>query len=105
MVTTPGGDQWMVYGSAWDGLYEVKLNPETGLTAASGDRGKQIVRRGMTNGVYNGNLEGPEIIYNADKQMYYLFVAYDWLETKYNVRVFRSANPIGPFFITTAMMQ
>jgi arabinan endo-1,5-alpha-L-arabinosidase len=97
VVTTPTGDQWMVYGSAWDGLYEVKLNPETGLTAASGDKGKRIVRRGMTNNVYNGNLEGAELVYNADRQMYYLFVAYDWLESKYNVRVFRSVNPDGPF--------
>lgn len=97
VVTTPTGDQWMVYGSAWDGLYEVKINPETGLTAASGDRGKRIVRRGITDGMYNGNLEGPELIYNANEQMYYLFVAYDWLETKYNVRVFRSVNPDGPF--------
>ncbi len=97
VVTTPSGDQWMVYGSAWDGLYEVKLNPETGLTTANGDRGKRIVRRGITNGMYNGNLEGAELIYNSDKQMYYLFVAYDWLQTKYNVRVFRSTNPDGPF--------
>jgi arabinan endo-1,5-alpha-L-arabinosidase len=97
LVTTPAGDQWMVYGSAWDGLYEVKINPETGLTANSGDRGKRVVRRGMTNGIYNGNLEGPELIYNSNEQMYYLFVAYDWLETKYNVRVFRSVNPDGPF--------
>jgi len=97
VVTTPAGDQWMVYGSAWDGLYEVKLNPETGFTAGSGDRGKRIVRRGMTGGMYNGNLEGPELIYNANEQKYYLFVAYDWLETKYNVRVFRSDNPDGPF--------
>jgi arabinan endo-1,5-alpha-L-arabinosidase len=97
VVTTPAGDQWMVYGSAWDGLYEVKINPETGLTANSGDRGKRVVRRGMTNGIYNGNLEGPELIYNSNEQMYYLFVAYDWLETKYNVRVFRSVNPDGPF--------
>lgn len=97
VVTTPSGEQWMVYGSAWDGLFEVKLNPLNGLTAASGDRGKRVVRRGVTNGLYNGNLEGPEIIYNSDLQMYYLFVAYDWLESKYNVRVYRSASPDGPF--------
>ena len=97
ILTTPAGDQWMAYGSAWDGLYEVKLNPETGLTAASGDRGKRIVRRGVTNNSYNGNLEGAELMYHAANQMYYLFVAYDWLESKYNVRVFRSKNPNGPF--------
>jgi arabinan endo-1,5-alpha-L-arabinosidase len=55
------------------------------------------VRRGTTGGKINGNLEGPEIIYNDQTNMYYLFVAYDWLATKYNVRVFRSVNPNGPF--------
>jgi arabinan endo-1,5-alpha-L-arabinosidase len=97
VVVTPAGDHWMVYGSSWDGLYELQLNPATGLALNSGDRGTRKVRRGITNGIINGNLEGPEIIYNADKNMYYLFVAYDWLATKYNVRVFRSVNPNGPF--------
>jgi len=97
VTVTPSGEHWMVYGSAWDGLYEVKLNPATGLAATTGDRGKRVVRRGRTGGKYNGNLEGPEIIYNPDTKMYYLFVAYDWLSTKYNVRVFRSAKPDGPF--------
>ena len=97
VVVTPSGQHWMVYGSSWDGLYELQLNPATGLALASGDKGTRIVRRGSTNGMINGNLEGPEIIYNPTTNMYYLFVAYDWLSTKYNVRVFRSANPNGPF--------
>ncbi len=97
VVSTPSGEQWMVYGSAWDGLFELQLNPNNGLALASGDRGKRIVRRGVTNGSYNGNLEGADLIYNPDEQMYYLFVAYDWLESKYNVRVFRSQKADGPF--------
>lgn len=97
VTVTPSGEQWMVYGSAWDGLFELQLDPATGLAKNAGDKGTRVVRRGMTNGVYNGNLEGPEIIYNPDTRMYYLFVAYDWLATKYNVRVYRSANPNGPF--------
>lgn len=97
VTVTPAGEQYMVYGSAWDGLFELRLNPATGLANTSGDRGTRIVRRGRTNGVYNGNLEGPEIIYNPDTKMYYLFVAYDWLSTKYNVRVYRSTSPTGPF--------
>ncbi len=28
---------------------------------------------------------------------YYLFISYDWLQTKYNVRVCRADNPTGPF--------
>ncbi|MGY0036696.1 family 43 glycosylhydrolase [Pedobacter sp. NJ-S-72] len=97
VAVTPAGEQYMIYGSAWDGLFELKLNPATGLSNTPGDIGARIVRRGKTGSTYNGNLEGPEVIYNSNTKMYYLFVAYDWLSTKYNVRVFRSANPTGPF--------
>src|SRR5699024_1904097 len=27
VVVTPSGEMWMVYGSAWDGIYILKLNP------------------------------------------------------------------------------
>ncbi|MEH0153486.1 arabinan endo-1,5-alpha-L-arabinosidase [Limibacter armeniacum] len=97
VVVTPAGDHYMYYGSAWDGLFVVQLDPATGLAATAGDKGKLIVRRGQTDGMYNGNLEGPEIIYNKEHDKYYLFVAYDWLATKYNVRVFRADSPEGPF--------
>lgn len=97
VVVTPAGEHWMIYGSAWDGLFQFKLDPSTGLAQTAGDRGARIVRRGQTGGLYNGNLEGPEIIYNPTTNMYYLFVAYDWLATKYNVRVYRSSSPTGPF--------
>ncbi|MCC9134898.1 arabinan endo-1,5-alpha-L-arabinosidase [Pontibacter silvestris] len=97
VVVTPSGEHWMVYGSSWDGLFVLQLNPATGLALQSGDKGTRIARRGWTGGMVNGNLEGPEIIYNSATNKYYLFVAYDWLSTKYNVRVFRSDNPNGPF--------
>lgn len=97
VVVTPSGEHWMVYGSSWDGLYELQLNPQTGLALNERDRGTRVVRRGRTGGIVNGNLEGPEIIYNNQTNKYYLFVAYDWLSTKYNVRVYRSDNPNGPF--------
>ena len=38
------------------------------------------------------------LIYNSEFDMYYMFIAYDWLQTKYNVRVGRSDNPDGPFY-------
>jgi arabinan endo-1,5-alpha-L-arabinosidase len=91
------GDHWMYYGSAWDGIYILKLNPATGLSATGGDKGKRIAQRGFTGNTINGNIEGPEIIYNAELDKYFLFIAYDWLETKYNVRVGRSDSPTGPF--------
>lgn len=97
VVVTPTGEHWLYYGSAYDGIYSLRLNPATGLTQSPGDVGKRIANRGFTKGVYNGNIEGPEILYNPTLKKYYLFVAYDWLETKYNVRVGRSDNPNGPF--------
>ncbi len=97
VVVTPAGEHYMYYGSAWDGLFVLKLDPVTGLAATSGDLGTLIVRRGKTGNVYNGNLEAPEIIYNEQLQKYFLFVSYDWIDTKYNVRVFRSDSPTGPF--------
>ena len=97
VVVTPQGEHWLYYGSAFDGIYVLKLNAATGLPATAGDKGKRIAQRGFTNGIVNGNIEGPEIIYNPTQNKYYLFIAYDWLETKYNVRVARSATPQGPF--------
>jgi arabinan endo-1,5-alpha-L-arabinosidase len=87
----------MYYGSAWDGIYILKLNAATGLAATIGDKGTRIANRGFTNGAYNGNIEGSEIIYNATLNKYYLFIAYDWLQTKYNTRVCRADAPTGPF--------
>lgn len=98
VVTTTGGAQWLYYGSAWDGIYVLQLDPATGLALNSNDKGKRIANRGFTNGAYNGNIEGAEVIYNSSLSKYFLFIAYDWLETKYNTRVMRSDKPDGPFY-------
>ena len=98
VLITGAGEHWMVYGSAWDGIYSLKLDPATGLALTTGDKGKRIANRGFTNGVYNGNIEGAELRYNTALNKYFLFIAYDWLETKYNVRVMRGDNPGGPFY-------
>ena len=98
VVVTPSGQHWMYYGSAFDGIYAVQLDPATGLALTPGDIGKRIANRGFTNGAYNGNIEGAEIIYNSQLSKYYLFIAYDWLMTKYNVRVAKGDNPDGPFY-------
>ncbi len=98
VVTTTAGDQYMYYGSAWDGIYILKLNPTTGLAATSGDIGTRIANRGFTNGAYNGNIEGAEVIYNPTLNKYFLFISYDWLQTKYNVRVGRADSPTGPYY-------
>jgi arabinan endo-1,5-alpha-L-arabinosidase len=97
VLITAAGEHWMFYGSAWDGIYKLKLNPSTGLANVVGDKGIRVAQRGFTGEKINGNIEGPEVIYNADLDKYFLFIAYDWLETKYNVRVGRSDSPEGPF--------
>lgn len=97
VVVTPTGEHWFYYGSAYDGIYKLRLDPSTGLAMTTGDKGTRVAQRGFTNGIINGNIEAPEVIYNETQGMYYMFIAYDWLQTKYNVRVGRSTNPEGPF--------
>ncbi len=97
VIVTPDGEHWMTYGSSWDGIYIMQLNPANGLALKPGDRGKRIAHRGFTGSIMNGNIEGAEIIFNPDHGMYYLFIAYDWLSTKYNIRVGRSTNVQGPY--------
>ncbi len=98
VVVTPAGEEWFYYGSAWDGIYALQLNPLTGLPLINADKGKRIAQRGFTGSTINGNIEGAEVIYNETQKKYYIFIAYDWLSTKYNVRVARGDNPQGPFY-------
>lgn len=97
VVVGKDGKPWMYYGSAWDGIYILELDPATGLAAGAG-KGRRIAQRGFTGPTINGNIEGPEIIYNSELDKYFLFIAYDWLATKYNVRVGRADTPEGPFY-------
>jgi arabinan endo-1,5-alpha-L-arabinosidase len=98
VIEDKAGAHWMYYGSAWDGIYILKLNPVNGLAQTTGDKGVRIAQRGFTGNTINGNIEGAEIIYNQQLDKYFLFISYDWLETKYNVRVGRSDSPQGPFY-------
>lgn len=97
VIISQEGEHWMFYGSAWDGIYALKLDPKTGLALNSNDIGVRVAQRGNTDGQINGNIEAPEIIYHPGFKKYYLFIAYDWLFTKYNVRVARADRPEGPY--------
>lgn len=50
-------------------------------------------------GGYGKSGEGPYIVYNEENNYYYLYVTYGWLgaDGEYNMRVFRSKNPDGPY--------
>ncbi|KIA84862.1 arabinan endo-1,5-alpha-L-arabinosidase [Flavobacterium sp. AED] len=97
-VETPGGEQYLIYGSWHSGIAALKLNPTTGkpdqLKTLS-DYGTRIATRSATSR-WQGS-EGPEIIYNSDTEYYYLFMAYDGLDVPYNTRVARSKNIMGPY--------
>lgn len=83
------GKWWMHYGSYFGGLYAVELDPKTGLTTTSDDRGHLVARRAN---YQQDNLEAPEIIYHPKLKQYYLFMSYDPLMTTYNVRAGRSSK-------------
>ncbi|WP_226037515.1 LamG-like jellyroll fold domain-containing protein [Aquibacillus saliphilus] len=97
---------WMTYGSWSGGLFMYELDEATGLPIYPGeDRetedGRMIDRYFGTkiSGGYGKSGEGPYIVYNEDNGYYYLYITNGWLgaDGEYNMRVFRSENPDGPY--------
>ncbi|MBQ4464551.1 MAG: family 43 glycosylhydrolase, partial [Oscillospiraceae bacterium] len=102
------GNLWMVYGSWFGGIYMLELDEKTGLRdynvkyetipdVSDAYMGKKAAGGNFVSG------EGPYIEYmkapNAEKGYYYLFVSYGFFNSNggYNMRIFRSENPDGPF--------
>ena len=94
------GKLWMAYGSWSGGIFMLELNEENGLrdydvtySTTGGDPyfGKRIA------GGYYVSGEGAYIEHIG--QYYYLFVTYGYLSSDggYEMRVFRSENPDGPY--------
>lgn len=96
------GDLWMTYGSWSAGIYQLKLDTQTGLRDYNFTYQDEInvsdpyLGYKIAGGFYNSG-EGPYIL-KADKY-YYLFVSLGNLEASggYNMRVFRSENINGPY--------
>lgn len=96
VVTDADNDKmWMHYGSYFDGLYCVELDPENGKTIKENDLGHLVATRAQHK---EKIIEAPEVIYHPDLKQYYLFVSYEPLFTYYNIRVGRSDHPQGPFY-------
>ena len=119
------GEQYMLYGSFWDGIYILQLDKDTGLAKERGGDGNGVgsirlcknYREGMhisemdeetrrkrmgiclarRPGWTSGAIEGPYMIYHPETKYYYLFVSYGSLKNDYNIRVGRSRNITGPF--------
>ncbi len=94
IIDGQNGRHWMSYGSYEEGIYMVELDPLTGKRLNAGDLGHRVAYRTERHDA----IEGSEIFYSPDQNMYYLFVSYDWLEDNYNVRVGRSEKPEGPYY-------
>ena len=102
------GNLRMVYGSWFGGIYMLELDEKTGLrdynvkyetipNVSDAYMGKKAAGGNYVSG------EGPYIEYmnspTSDKGYYYLFVSYGFFNSNggYNMRVFRSEKPDGPF--------
>ena len=102
------GNLHMVYGSWFGGIYMLELDEQTGLrdynvkyetkaNVSDAYMGKKVAGGNYVSG------EGPYIEYmkapGSDKGYYYLFVSYGFFNSNggYNMRVFRSENPTGPY--------
>ena len=99
------GRMYMCYGSWSGGIFSLEIDPRTGQcihpkTGQTAD-GRMVDSYFGTkiSGGYGKSGEGPFIEYNADTGYYYLWVTYGGLTSTggYNMRVFRSVSPLGPF--------
>lgn len=86
-----GGNPWLAFGSYWNGIYLVQLDPQTGKRIATNSPVTQLA--------YNGSIEA-NCLYRRGGY-YYLFV--NWgsccsgVNSTYNIRVGRSTSITGPY--------
>lgn len=100
------GRMWMTYGSWSGGIYLLELDPETGDAIYPGKNGEtedgRIIDKYFGTriaGGYTISGEGPYILYDEDTEYYYLYTTYNYLDSVsgYNMRLFRSKDPQGPY--------
>ncbi|AGB41660.1 beta-xylosidase [Halobacteroides halobius DSM 5150] len=87
------GKLWMTYGSYAGGIHILEMNSQTGKPYPNQGYGKRIL------GGNEAPIEGSYIQYNPKTEYYYLFASFGTLAADggYNIRVFRSKNPDGPY--------
>jgi arabinan endo-1,5-alpha-L-arabinosidase len=96
------GQPWLVFGSFWSGIQQVKLDPQT-FKPAAGAPLRVIASREGANAVDgpkgNNAIEGAFVTYRDG--YFYLFAAYDFCcrgkLSNYNIRVTRSKYITGPY--------
>lgn len=100
------GKLWMTYGSWSGGIFLLEVDPATGQPVYPGKDGTtadgRLIDRYFGTKISGGNYksgEGPYIVYDQANGYYYLYVTYGGLAADggYNMRLFRSVNPDGPY--------
>lgn len=100
------GKLWMTYGSWSGGIYILEIDPATGDVKYPGKNGTASGNRIVDeyfgtriSGGFKQSGEAPYILYDKASDYYYLYVTYEWLAADggYNMRLFRSKNPDGPY--------
>ncbi len=85
------GTMWLSFGSYWNGIYLMQLDPATGKRIS--------VNSPLTQLAYNSSIEGSFLYQHGG--YYYLFVNWDTccegIDSTYNIRVGRSTSVTGPY--------
>ena len=100
------GKLWMTYGSWSGGIFILQIDPATGKAIYPGKN--SVTADGLVvdeyfgtriSGGYTKSGEAPYILYDSESDYYYLYVTYESLNADggYNMRLFRSKSPDGPY--------
>lgn len=93
------GRLWMAYGSWSGGIYMFRLDNKTGLRDNSADAKKGYTDAYMGKKIGGSTASGEGCYIEYINGAYYMFLSYGALEAAggYNMRVFSSENPDGPY--------
>lgn len=93
------GKLWMAYGSWSGGIYIFRLNTATGMRDTSKEAKAGYTDAYMGKKIGGSTASGEAAYVQYIGGWYYLFISYGGLEANggYNMRVFRSENPDGPY--------
>ncbi len=100
------GVLWMTYGSWSGGIYMLPIDEATGQALYPGTDGTtaggNVIDRYFGIKIaagYTKSGEGPFVVYDKASGYYYLYVSYASLTANggYNIRMFRSTSPDGPY--------
>lgn len=106
IFTDKNGKIWMCYGSWSGGIYLLEIDPKTGDAIYPGKDGTtedgRVIDKYFGIRIAGGHTisgEGPYILYDEETKYYYLYTTYNYLDSVsgYNMRLFRSKNPEGPY--------